>query len=349
MRRGLVFLAAATLGIVGTMTAAPAQAATTSTAGGVPVIVTGTGYGGGPHVKVFNVQEGLLDRQFFAYDGGFRGGVRVAVGDVDGDGTGDIVTAPGPTGGPHVKVFSGRTGSLIKSFFAYAPAFTGGVFVAAADVNGDGRAEVVTGADAGGGPQVEVFDLRNAVPSLVANFYAYDPAFRGGVRVAAADIDGDGAAEVLTAAGQGGGPHIRVLKLNAGGAPTALLNIFPEDPGFRAGMYVAAGRDGSGAARILTSPGSTFQEAGSNAYARTYDASGTQLGQTFFQYGSYPSTGVTLAMGNLDADAASEVVGGNEVRGATIIEKDIHGNETKFATDAYGGFTGGVFVAAGRI
>src|SRR5262249_46741389 len=46
-----------------------------------------------------------------------------------------------------------------------------------------------TGADAGGGPEVKVF---NADGSLRFDFLAFTPAFSGGVRVAVADVNGDG-------------------------------------------------------------------------------------------------------------------------------------------------------------
>src|SRR5262249_4239671 len=101
--------------------------------------------GGAPIVRVFNGNTEKLE--ITADDLNFTGGVRVAVGDVNGDGVPDIITAPSPGGGPDIHVYDGKTGNLIRQFFAYAPNFTGGCYVAAGDVNGDGYADIVIGAD----------------------------------------------------------------------------------------------------------------------------------------------------------------------------------------------------------
>ncbi len=184
-------------------------------------VITGADAGGGPHVKVFSGKDGSVLMGFFAYGPGFTGGVRVAAGDVNGDGRADIITGAGPGGGPHVEAFSGKDGSLLQSFMAYAPGFTGGVYVAAGDVNGDGKADVITGPGKGGGPHVEVFS--GADGSLLRSFMAYGTAFTGGVRVASvADVNNDGKAEIVTGAGPGGGPHVQVLS----GADLAPLDSF---------------------------------------------------------------------------------------------------------------------------
>src|SRR5215470_17678232 len=93
------------------------------------LFATGAGEGGGPQVNVYN-DTGFLVRSFFAYDPNFRGGVRVATGDVTGDGWDDVVTGAGPGGGPHVKVFDGITGAEVRSFFAFDASSTAGVKVA---------------------------------------------------------------------------------------------------------------------------------------------------------------------------------------------------------------------------
>jgi hypothetical protein len=107
------------------------------------------------------------------------GGVYIAAGDVNGDGFADIITGAGAGGSPHVKVFDGQTNSLLASFFAYDVAFTGGVRVAAGDVNDDGLADIITGAGPSGGPHVKVFDGHTS--ALLASFFAFAPSFTGGV------------------------------------------------------------------------------------------------------------------------------------------------------------------------
>ncbi|MBX7103626.1 MAG: hypothetical protein K1X57_06070 [Gemmataceae bacterium] len=200
---------------------------------GIADIITGAGYGGGPHVRVFDGNDARMVQEFFAYSPSFQGGVSVAVGDVTGDGVGDIVTGAGRSGGPHVRAFSGANLSLVRDFFAYDASFRGGVFVAASDVTGDGVADIVTGAGESGGPHVRAFDGTNL--KLVSNFYAYSASFTGGVRVATVDLDGDRVWEIATGPGQGGSPDVRFF------APTTgrlLEEKFVFDPEFLGGVWV---------------------------------------------------------------------------------------------------------------
>ncbi len=148
---------------------------------------------GGPHVKIFR-KDGKILGQFFAYDQNFRGGVNVAAGDLNGDGREEIITAPASKGGPFVKVFSAKGKLLIPGFFAYDQNFRGGVNVAAGDLNGDGREEIITGAGAGGGPQIRIF---NKDGKATGQFFAYDKNMRSGVKVMADDMDNDKTSEIL--------------------------------------------------------------------------------------------------------------------------------------------------------
>jgi hypothetical protein len=178
-------------------------------------VVTGAGPGGGPHVKAFDGVALVTNtdtrptahQEFFAYAGDFRGGVSVAVGDVDGDGVGDVVTGAGPGGGPHVKAFRASDRELLAGFFAYDATMTRGVYVAAGDTTGDGRAEIATAPMTGGGPHVRLFG--DGVP--VAEHVPFDAGQRSGARVALRDLDGDGRAEVIAATGPGVASQVRVM------------------------------------------------------------------------------------------------------------------------------------------
>jgi hypothetical protein len=157
-------------------------------------LVTGTENGGGPQIRIFNKDGNLIHPGFFAYDTAFRGGVNVAIGDLNGDGIKEIIAGAGVGGGPHVRVFN-KDGNVINpGFFAYDPLFRGGVNVAVGDVDGDGIDDIVTGPGKGGGAHVRVYDRDGHMKS---QFFAFDSTETGGVEVTAADLDGDGLAEVI--------------------------------------------------------------------------------------------------------------------------------------------------------
>jgi len=221
------------------------------TGDGIDDIVTAAGAGGGPHVKVFDGMTGQEIRSFYAYDAAFSGGVSVAVGDVTGDGLADIVTGAGAGGGPHVKVFDGATNAEIRSFYAYHSGYTGGVTVAAGDLDGDGHSDIIVGPGANSDPHVKAFD--GMTGAVVRDFFAYSD-FTGGVNVAAGDLDGDGKAEIITGAGAGGGPHVKVW---SGTGPTEVAGFYAYAPDVTGGVRVAtADLDGDGKRELLVAPGS---------------------------------------------------------------------------------------------
>jgi len=158
-------------------------------------IVTGAEYGAGPQVRIFNKDGVLINPGFFAYDPAFRGGVHVALGDVNNDGQLEIITGAGKSGGPHVRIFN-KNGVLINpGFFAYNSAFRGGVYVGSGDVDGDGRTEIVTGAGPSGGPHVKVYN-ENGV--LENEFFTGSVLDNTGVKITVADVDNDGIDEIIT-------------------------------------------------------------------------------------------------------------------------------------------------------
>ncbi len=167
-----------------------------------PLLVTGVGAGGEARVRLLDSRGMVEQASFLPFGPDFRGGVRVAMGDVNGDGTPDMIAAAGPGGGPHVRVFDGVSGEqltgTIGGFFAFGPGFIGGVFVAAGDVNGDGWDDIIAAAGAGGGPHVRVFSGRDGSP--LQGFFAYGVGFTGGVTVAAGDVNDDGRADIITGA-----------------------------------------------------------------------------------------------------------------------------------------------------
>lgn len=224
--------------------------------GGQAGLVTGTGAGYAPHVRVLDPVGNRTLSGFYAYNPAqFTAGVDVAAGDIDGDGVDEIITGT-VRGAPHVRVLR-QDGQEVGSFYAYDRHFAGGVHVAAADTDGDGRAEVITGPGPGGPPLIKRFAANGRE---LGHFYAYGQQLLSGVDVAGGDVLGDGRAEVVTVPGPGGSAHLRVF--TGQGVPLGNgFNAYEAYTGYTGGARVSVGnvrRVGNGVgidkAEILVGP-----------------------------------------------------------------------------------------------
>ena len=295
---------------------------------------------------------------------------RVATADVNGDGTPDTVTVTAPGEPIRVTVLSGKDGTtaLIPAFDPFGGEFTGGGFVVAADLDGDGYAEFIVSPDQGGGPRVAVFSMiQLKIPESTdivwqrANFFAIDdPSFRGGVRLALGDVNGDGTPDLAVTAGFLGGPRVALLDgKTLTTTPTRLAGDFFAFPGddaqtLRNGATMALGDvngDGradfvfgggpGGAARVYILDGATVA-AGDVAAAHA-----NPLANFFVAGNTTDRDGVRVAAGDTDGDGRADVMASHgEARLRVYRGKDIGGagEPTRFEDIDLSAATTGVFV-----
>jgi hypothetical protein len=336
------------------------QSATSSVRASLPKpFAVGAGAGGGPEVTLDN-PDGTARASLAAFDPAAAGGVRVATADFNGDGVPDLVVGTGPGVPTLVRVLDGTDQHELFSVQPFEATFTGGVFVAAGDLNGDGTPDVVVTPDEGGGPRVEVFGGKDG--AVLANFFGIDdPNFRGGARAAVGDVNGDGTPDLVVAAGFGGGPRVAVFDGTTvlSGTPARLVGdffAFPDDATtLRNGVFVAAGDvngDGSadlifgggpgGGPRVLVLSGKDLVQSGSGSPVPLAN---------FFAGDPNSRGGVRVAAGNLDGDNLADLVtGAGEGAGSRVtayagqsLPADGQPPEL-WSADAFPGFTGGVFV-----
>ena len=252
---------------------------------GFEELVAAAGPGAEPLVKIFNSQEKLL-RQFLAFDRDFKGGLNIAVSDLDGDGRAEIIAVAASAGRGEVRIFDGQ-GRLSRSFLVAGPNWRGGLSVAAGDFSGDREREIVVGFSAGQEPQVRIF---SAEGRLISVFLAYEKDFRGGVQVAAGNLDGrqDGnKTEIIVAPGAGRDPEIRIFDNRA----VLKSRFLAFGRNWRGGVNVAAGDiNDDGLAEIIASA-----RPGAAPHVRVFDLAGIVL-ESFYAWPEDFKGGVNIGI-----------------------------------------------------
>jgi len=244
-------------------------------------VIVATNSGSNPRVTVYEHSSGQLVQRsaFNPYTGKHPLNIRVAVGDVDGDGAEDIVTVPGAGVSPQVRVFSGL-GKPKASFYAYGKTMLTGVQLILEDVNRDGTKEVITVPNAGSPAQVIVRTLHG---KKLSSFHALPRTSRTGVSLAVANVDGDSAAEIVSIPRQGTAPRVSVftwqgrLKRSFRPYPTTVRSII---------TLSAFDHDANGAYSIITSLGqagrvAVRQFSGTGRQEKVFSAPGSAVGEAY--------------------------------------------------------------------
>jgi hypothetical protein len=157
-------------------------------------------------------------------------------------------SGPNNAGQPAAPRSDGKTDFTSQVFMAYNPSFRGGVNVATGNFDGNFNTpdSLITAPKAGGGPHVIIWNtMQNADGTIVVTgikqqFFAFDPRFTGGVNITTGDLDGDGKAELIVAAGPGGGPHVKIYSPDANGMLQLVDQFYAYAPTFRGGVSVAS-------------------------------------------------------------------------------------------------------------
>ena len=220
---------------------------------GIPDVVVAPGASHVPLVKIYRGSPDASggypaaeEYSFFAYSQQYLDGVNLAIGDINADGAPEIVTSTFGGAVPEVRIFQVNTNlglvqstSLRSSFNAFENPYRGYVSVAVGDIDLDGYAEIVTGREPGFGPTVHVYNGKTL--GLVNRFWAFSQAYQGPVYVGIGDFNQDLKREIITSAGPGFLPTVRVFQATnifTGVTPTLQTEFLATASSVRTGVLI---------------------------------------------------------------------------------------------------------------
>lgn len=156
-------------------------------------------------------EDGQPLMKVYPYGASYKGQIKVAVGDMDSDGFGEIFVFPTAREKLPIKIYARDGANIVASWLPYGEKFDGGYSVAVGNVDGKGPNEIIIGAGVGQAPKVRLYQRIAVGFKLLREWLAFESSFKGGVNVAAGDVNGDGVDEIIVGAVKNKKPVIKIF------------------------------------------------------------------------------------------------------------------------------------------
>ena len=333
----------------------PANNSATSTLKFVPASIAVTddiGWSSSSKVRLVVPATGAEIASANAFENGFKGGVRTALGDLDGDGKFEVVAVSGHGRAGEVVVFKQQIDDAGKVTLVKDPAYSiqpfgasyrRGLHLAVGDFDGNGTADIAV-AKAFGNGDVKVYTSTLSTTQPLTLYRSFTPTIAGsvaGVRLAAGDFGtftsgattdatkADGRMELVVASAPGVKPTVQVVDLS-GTTEKVVKTASPFTAAFKGGLSVVAARfNADSVADLVVAP-----DGGGTSMIQILDGkvggSATPLSE-FAAYGDLASkpVGVTVAAIDSDGDGRIDQIIANQSRVAVGTERVFDYDDTK--------------------